>query len=105
MHTVKFCVDDAIPPPLYDIGDKGIAPPGERADQVQSALNLFLTLKSPAQMPALLAILQAQNDAVRSALENLHDVHFARFLPSLDGSVSARRMAGIRLRSIAWRGS
>jgi hypothetical protein len=54
--------------------------------QVQRALNLFLPLKSPAQMPALLATLAAKAPAVHEALGSLHDVHFARFLPSRDGS-------------------
>jgi hypothetical protein len=54
--------------------------------QVQSGLNLFLHLKSPAQMPALLAAIVAHQDDVNAALEGLHYVHFARFLPSLDGS-------------------
>jgi hypothetical protein len=54
--------------------------------QVQSGLNLFLHLKSPAQMPALLAAIAAHQDDVNAAHEGLHYVHFARFLPSLDGS-------------------
>jgi hypothetical protein len=54
--------------------------------QVQSGLNLFLHLKSPAQMPALLATIQAHQQDVYAALQGLHYVHFARFLPSLDGS-------------------
>ena len=52
---------------------------------VQQGLNLFLPLKSPVQMPALLACLQALQPQVREALRDLHYVHFARFLPSLDG--------------------
>lgn len=55
--------------------------------QVQNALNLFLPLKNPRQMPALLATLQEAGDAVHEALRSLHYVHFARFLPSQDGSV------------------
>jgi hypothetical protein len=55
--------------------------------QVQHALNLFLPLKNPRQMPALLALLQANATAVHEALASLHYVHFARFLPSPDGSV------------------
>ena len=54
--------------------------------QVQSGLNLFLRLKSPAQMPALLAAIKANTDVIHKALESLHYVHFARFLPSLDGA-------------------
>jgi hypothetical protein len=55
--------------------------------QVQNALNLYLPLKNPAQMPALLAMLQAGSDDVHEALSSLHYVHFARFLPSVDGSM------------------
>jgi hypothetical protein len=55
--------------------------------QVQNALNLFLPLKNPAQMPALLALLGSAADEVHQALSSLHYVHFARFLPSPDGSV------------------
>ncbi|MEB3333515.1 MAG: hypothetical protein VKP70_00870 [Cyanobacteriota bacterium] len=87
MHNVNICVDGHTLLPAHDKGDRGITPPGAVTDQVQNALNLFLTLKSPAQMPALLTILKEQNEAVRLALESLHYVHFARFLPSLDGSV------------------
>jgi hypothetical protein len=55
--------------------------------QVQNALNLYLPLKNPAQMPALLALLQAASADVHEALTSLHYVHFARFLPSPDGSL------------------
>jgi hypothetical protein len=55
--------------------------------QVQKPLNVFLPLKNPRQMPALLALLQAAATDVHEALTSLHYVHFARFLPSLDGSV------------------
>jgi len=55
--------------------------------QVQHALNLFLPLKNPRQMPALMALLQANATGVHEALASLHYVHFARFLPSPDGSV------------------
>jgi hypothetical protein len=55
--------------------------------QVQNALNLYLPLKNPTQMPALLALLQSAADDVHEALSSLHYVHFARFLPSIDGSL------------------
>jgi hypothetical protein len=55
--------------------------------QVQNALNLWLPLKSRAQMPALLAALNAQKDSVHNALGGLDYVHFARFMPSPDGSI------------------
>ena len=54
--------------------------------QVQNALNLYLPLKSPAQLPALKAAVVATQPAVQSALRDLHYVHFARFLPNPDGS-------------------
>jgi hypothetical protein len=54
--------------------------------QVQHALNLALTLKSPAQMLALLAVIKGEQPKVFTALANLNYVHFARFLPSSDGS-------------------
>lgn len=55
--------------------------------QVQNALNLYLPLKNPSQMPALMALLRSASDEVHEALSSLHYVHFARFLPSIDGSV------------------
>lgn len=54
--------------------------------QVQNGLNLFLPLKSPAQMPALLQMLKDMTPTINDALESLHHVHFARFLPTPDGS-------------------
>jgi hypothetical protein len=70
----------------------GVAPPNQLAlqfgleKQVQNALNLYLPMKNPTQMPALLALLQAAAPKVHDALAGLHYVHFARFLPSYDGS-------------------
>jgi hypothetical protein len=55
--------------------------------QVQNGLNLFLPLKNPTQMPALLELVKASATEVHAALASLHYVHFARFLPSPDGSV------------------
>jgi hypothetical protein len=55
-------------------------------DQVQNALNLYLPLKTPAQLPALRAALIANAPTVQRALRDLNYVHFARFLPSPDGS-------------------
>jgi len=54
--------------------------------QIHSALNLQLTLKTPAQMPALGKLLAASQPAVNVALSSLDYVHFARFLPTPDGS-------------------
>ena len=47
--------------------------------QVQNALNLWLPLKNPSQMPALMALLQSKVTPVHEALSSLHYVHFARF--------------------------
>lgn len=55
-------------------------------DNVQPGLNLHLTLKSPMQMPALAAALKAHQPKTREALQGLHYVHFARFLPAWDYS-------------------
>ncbi len=55
--------------------------------QVQRGLNLFLTLKNPAQMPALLNYIRQNREGINDALESLHYVHFARFLPARDGTV------------------
>jgi hypothetical protein len=54
--------------------------------QVQSALNLYLPLKTPAQFPALAAEIKAAQPKVYRELANLHYVHFARFLRSPDYS-------------------
>ncbi len=54
--------------------------------QVQNALNLYLPMKNPTQMPALLAMLHAARDTTYATLQSLHYVHFARFLPMPDGS-------------------
>jgi hypothetical protein len=55
--------------------------------QVQHGLNLFLPLKAPVQMPALLALIAEAKPKVFKQLALLDYVHFARFLPSPDGSV------------------
>jgi hypothetical protein len=55
--------------------------------QVQHGLNLYLPLKTPAQMPALGARLQElKQTKIFPALKGLHYVHFARFVPARDGS-------------------
>ena len=55
-------------------------------EQIQNALNLALRLKNRAQMPALLQAIDQNKTAVHHALESLHYVHFARFLPTPDFS-------------------
>ena len=64
----------------YDGGDQGTEA------FVQRGLNLYLKLKSPAQMPALIQTVGSEMEAVHNALQSLHYVHFARFLPTPDGS-------------------
>ncbi|HWF55785.1 MAG TPA: hypothetical protein VG223_14200 [Solirubrobacteraceae bacterium] len=54
--------------------------------KVQNALNLFLPLKSPAQMGEVLTLLAERQADIDAALANLRYVHFARFLPSPDFS-------------------
>jgi hypothetical protein len=52
--------------------------------QAQHGLNLFLPLKAPVQMPALLALIATRKPEVFKQLALLDYVHFARFLPSPD---------------------
>jgi hypothetical protein len=78
---------DTRPDPPGAEGGGGPSLPLSVEGQVQNALNLFLPMKSPAQMPALLATLAGAAGDVDKALTSLHYVHFARFLPSPDGSV------------------
>ena len=82
MHGIRFSprIDARAAPVAYDLGDQALE------KQVQNALNLFLTMKNPAQMPALLQILKDVKPKVQDALRGLHYVHFARFLPTRDGS-------------------
>jgi hypothetical protein len=54
--------------------------------QVQGGLCLFLPLKNPAQMPALLTMLRVRQAAIHETLRSLASVHFARFVPTPDGS-------------------
>jgi Dyp-type peroxidase family len=53
-------------------------------EQVQTGLNLFLRLRDPSQMPALMTTIASHMAQVHEALEGLHYVHFARFLPTQD---------------------
>ena len=55
-------------------------------NQVQCGLFLVLRLKTPAQMPALLAAIRDVAPKVHTALRELHYVHFARFVPAPDFS-------------------
>jgi cytochrome P450/deferrochelatase/peroxidase EfeB len=52
--------------------------------EVASGLNLFLKLRNPSDMPQLLAKLQLLQPRIRQALQKLHYVHFARFVPTPD---------------------
>ena len=65
---------------------QGTTPVQPRPAQVQTGLNLFLDLKNPAQMPALLGTIEKMQPTIRRALAELHYVHFARFLPTRDFS-------------------
>jgi hypothetical protein len=55
--------------------------------QVQNAFNVWLPMKNPTQMPALLHYLQEEATAVHEVLASLHYIHFARFMPSPDGTI------------------
>jgi hypothetical protein len=52
--------------------------------QVQNGLNVWLPMKNPTQMPALLQYLRGALPGVHEVLEHLHYIHFARFMPSPD---------------------
>ena len=80
MHQRPLRAPSLQPPPAPAHGDMALE------KQVQAGLNLFLKLKNPAQMPALLASIQAIKPQIDAALTDLHYVHFARFLPSQDFS-------------------
>jgi hypothetical protein len=75
---------DHAPPP---VGPAQLDEERPLGGQVQHGLNLFLPLKAPVQMPALLALIQTAKPKVFKQLAELDYVHFARFLPSPDGSV------------------
>lgn len=53
--------------------------------KVSSGLNLWLKLKEPATMGALIGTLLEEQEAIDAALNGLHYVHFARFLPTRGG--------------------
>jgi cytochrome P450/deferrochelatase/peroxidase EfeB len=55
-------------------------------EQVSHGLNLQLVLTDAQQMPLLIQIIGAKRDATFASLQQLHFVHFARFLPSHDNS-------------------
>jgi len=55
---------------------------GAAPTQVSHGLNLTLELNDPRKMPLLLAQLQIRSAQTRVALNELHFVHFARFLPA-----------------------
>jgi hypothetical protein len=78
---------DTRPHPAAAIGPDHPALPVSVEGQVQNGLNLYLPLKSPAQMPALAANLIAAAPQVHNALASLDYVHFARFLPAPDYSM------------------
>jgi len=54
---------------------------------VSSGLNLWLELTDDKRMPELVALLLRERDAINAALNDLHYVHFARFLPTPDNKV------------------
>jgi hypothetical protein len=54
-------------------------------NQVQTPLNLWLPLRSPAQAPALIAFLKANTDGFHSGVLGLRYVHFARFVMAPGG--------------------
>ena len=76
----------------YALTDNIVRAPSHATDgklslvgQVQCGLNLFLKMKNRAQMRLLWRFLKRSNLKLR-ALRRLHYVHFARFVPTMDGS-------------------
>lgn len=61
-------------------------PSASQRETVSNGLNLQLVLRDPAQMPKLMEAIAAKRDATFAALQELHFVHFARFLPSHDNT-------------------
>lgn len=60
--------------------------PLTKPGQVSHGLNLILRLRNPLEMPRLMFQLLEGQAGVQAALDELHFVHYARFLPSPDGS-------------------
>jgi hypothetical protein len=83
MIVPRLATADGSPPPGTA---RPVAVDQSLDGQVQSALNLYLALKTPAQMPALVKLLQESHPSINAALSSLDYVHFARFLPTPDGS-------------------
>ena len=81
MHDRPKCLHISAPARITDVG------PLSLHKQVQQGLNLALRLKNRTQMPALIATIAGMKPSIDPALEKLNYVHFARFLPSADGSV------------------
>lgn len=86
MHANKIRWTRVASPPARSRAGMDARRDGRLESGVQQGLNLFLALNSPAQMPALLQVLEQMQPTVSRALASLHYVHFARFLPSRDGS-------------------
>ncbi len=63
-----------------------VAAPNPLDKQVQTGLSLLMPMKSPAQMPGLISLIKSAQPAIDAQLAALHSVHFARFLPTPDGS-------------------
>lgn len=86
MHPSLSALTHAVTPAVPSAGadpsgyDLGLS----LEDQVQCGLFLVLRLKTPAQMPALLAAISSAMPQVHKALSTLHYVHFARFVPLFD---------------------
>lgn len=85
-HLRPITVAAPGPPPALSTVATQLGPPANTAleGQVQNALNLFLPLKSPAQMKEVMTLLAERQADIYAALASLRYVHFARFLPSPD---------------------
>jgi deferrochelatase/peroxidase EfeB len=86
MHAIRIACTAAAEQNVTDAADRALEDRLQAAGQVQTGLNLVLPLKNPAQMQALIDIINEKATPTHAALLGLHYVHFARFLPTLDGS-------------------
>lgn len=59
---------------------------GTSPGQHPHALNLVLKLADPARLPLMLLDVATSQPIIQRALNDLSFLHFARFLPSWDGS-------------------
>lgn len=63
-----------------------LSSPGPQVPEMQGGLYLTLKLAEPAKLPMMLFDVLAAQAQIKAALQDLSFLHFARFIPSWDGS-------------------